>query len=56
MEKIATELDQMLRDLVAIATRRKPGQVTHKMADIEELFEKVYQQGRIDYEEEISEQ
>jgi hypothetical protein len=30
------QLDEMLRDLVSITNRTKPGQVTHKIADIKD--------------------
>ena len=54
------ELPTFLQDLVAIATRQKPGQVTHKIA---EIIEKVdielkseYERGRVDKAKELEEE
>jgi hypothetical protein len=37
-----TQLDEMLRDLVSITNRTKPGQVTHKIEDIKEYVKEEF--------------
>lgn len=48
--KMKTELEALLLDLVAIANRKKPGQVTHKIEEIKLLFSKQEEQHRAEIE------